>query len=564
MSEIESKHVAFDRVKTLPESPGVYIMKDKDGKIIYIGKAKSLKDRVRSYFSFQDTRAQISFLLNKLITIDSIVTENEEQAFVLESDLIKKYQPRYNIRLKDDKAFLSVKINKNEDWPRLQLVRRIDNDGSKYFGPYSSGSELRGVIDLIKTVIPLRTCSNTVFHNRQRPCLEYEIKRCAGPCCLDVDKAEYDKWIRQAERILEGKSAEVAFELSEKMEKASEEMRFEEAAIFRDRLAVLENFKAGKDLISYQSENRDIFGIFREASLAALSVIHVRDGRIGASNNFTLDELIGSNEEVIESVILQYYEGAEIPDEIIVPLVLENSEMICNKINQSRSTNTQIIAAKRGIRRRLLSIAELNAKQSFNEKFNAEARYSATAEELSKLFKLSQVPRNIECVDISNIQGSHIVAAIVSFNDGQPDKSFYRKYKMSVQGKPDDFKSMHEVVTRRLRRGMEEDTLPDLLIVDGGMGQLNAALRAREELKINIEIISLAKRRLFERENAEDEEKPERVFLAYENEPILLPKVSPVTQLMERIRDEAHRFVITFHRKLRDRQSLAAKSKPRK
>lgn len=554
MNDLSSKHPIADRVKTLPESPGVYLMKDKDGKIIYIGKAKSLRDRVRNYFANQDTRAQIAFLLEKLAFIDTIVTESESQAFVLESDLIKKYKPRYNIRLKDDKAFLSVRIDYNQEYPRLELTRRIEQDGATYFGPYSYGQELRGVLDLIKTVVPLRTCSNIVMINRQRPCLEHEIKRCAGPCCLEVDKSEYRKWLKQAERILEGRAAEVIPELTVKMEKASEELRFEEAALYRDRINLLENFKAGRDIISYRGESRDVVGYCREGHLVAVSLLHVRGGRISGSENFSLDNVIGRDEEVIQEILNQYYESGEIPEEVLLPLEIDDPALVEDRIKTNRGIKPSILSPERGIKKRLLGIAELNAKQNFSEKFNAEDRYSAAAGELAKMASLSQMPRRIECLDISNLQGSNIVASIVVFQDGLPDKNSYKRYKLDWSGKPDDFRAMYEVTKRRLERGMAEDNLPDLLVIDGGAGQLAAAIRAREELKSNLEMISLAKFRPGVDIAGPDGTKPERIFLPYKDESIVLPLGTPVLHLLERIRDEAHRFVITFHRSQRARR----------
>jgi excinuclease ABC subunit C len=548
------KHPVADRVKSLPELPGVYIMKDQAGKVIYVGKAKSLRDRVRNYFSSQDTRAQIAFLLEKLAFIDTIVTESESQAFVLESDLIKKYKPRYNIRLKDDKAFLSVRIDYSKDFPRLELTRRIEQDGATYFGPYSYGQELRGVLDLIKTVVPLRTCSDVVMMNRQRPCLEYEIKRCAGPCCLQIDKAEYRKWLKQAERILEGRAADIIPEITQKMDRASEELRFEEAALYRDRIMLLENFKAGRDIISYRGESRDVVGICREGHLVALSILHVRNGRIGSSENFSLDNIIGTDDEVIQEILNQYYESAEIPEEVLLPVEISDLSLVENRIKDLRGIKPTILNPERGLKKRLLGIAELNAKQNFSERFNAEERYAAAAGELAKLASLSQMPRRIECLDISNLQGSNIVASIVSFQDGMPDKSAYKRYKLDFEGKPDDFRAMYEITKRRLERGFAEENLPDLLVIDGGAGQLAAAIRARDEMRLNLEMISLAKFRPGIDQLGEDGSKPERIFLPYKDESIVLPLGTPVLHLLERIRDEAHRFVITFHRSQRSRR----------
>lgn len=547
------------RAASLSSKPGVYIMKDTDGKVIYVGKAKNIKKRVQSYFAGGDGRAQIAFLLQKLAHIDTIVTESEEQAFILESDLIKKFKPRYNIRLKDDKAFLCVKIDTNKEWPRLELVRRVEDDGAKYFGPYSFSSELRTLLEVIKTVVPLRTCSDNVFKNRQRPCLEYQIKRCSGPCCLPVDPDDYRQWLKQAERILEGKSKQVVSELEMRMEQASEEMRFEEAAIFRDRAEFLQNFSSGTELISHRGENRDVFVLFREGNLVAVTILLVRNGRIGNSKNYSLQDVVDEDGEIIESVIMQFYAtGQDIPEEVVVPFELENHKIIEQRLKEMRGATFDLLVPQRGIKKRLLGIAELNAKQHFTEKFQTKDRNTAALQALAKKCGLSQVPRRIECIDISNIQGSDIVASVVAFMDGVADKKSYRRYKITNQGKPDDFGSIAEVVRRRLSRGMKETNLPDLLVIDGGLGQLNAALAERDQLKLELDLISLAKQRVDKTQKKEVIKSNERIFIPGEEEPILLPEGDAVTTLMQRIRDEAHRFAISFHRQRRSQRVFSS------
>ncbi|MCB0337110.1 MAG: excinuclease ABC subunit C, partial [Bdellovibrionales bacterium] len=295
------------KVADFPTLPGVYLMRDREGDVIYVGKAKSLRTRVKSYFAGGDGRFQIEFLLRRIHDIENIVTDSEEQAFILERDLITKYKPRYNIRLKDDKAFLSIRIDEDDPWPRLELVRRVESDGARYFGPYTYSYELKTVMDVIKKVVPLRTCSNTVFFNRQRPCLEYQIKRCAGPCCLEVDADDYRRWVKQAISILEGKTAPIVKQLTTIMERASDELRFEDAALYRDRIQILENFSEGLKFVSTGGENRDVFALYREEGLATLSVLQVRNGRISGNSNYSFSNVAVSSEEVLESALEQYY-----------------------------------------------------------------------------------------------------------------------------------------------------------------------------------------------------------------------------------------------------------------
>ena len=541
-------------VSNFPKLPGVYIMKNVDGDVIYVGKAKDLRARVKTYFLGGDGRAQIQFLLQKIATLEKIITASEQQALVLERDLIAKYKPRYNILLKDDKAFLSVRVDQDADWPRLDLVRkRPEDDGARYFGPYSFSYELRTLLEIIKKVVPLRTCTDTVFYNRQRPCLEYQIKRCAGPCCLPVDRDTYRTWVKQAISILEGKTDKLQSDLTAQMEKASEELRFEDAAGIRDRLTVLTNFKSGTSLVSSRGENRDVFGLYREEQLVTLSVIKVRGGRVAENVNFAFSEVSIGDEEIFESAILQFYnKGREIPDEIILSIVLSNLTMIESALIEKAGNKVEFTVPERGIKYRLLELAIVNAREHFVSKFDAEDRYKEIAKKLSQRLRLRQVPRRIECVDISNFGGTDMVGAIVSFFDGLPDKSNYRKYKIAGEGKPDDFASINEVVGRRLERGKVENDLPDLLIIDGGPGQLAMALEARDSLEVNLEIVSLAKMRTTSQvTSTQIEKKPERIYLEGQEDPIELDESDELTHFVARVRDEVHRFVITFHRSTR-------------
>lgn len=556
--EETSPHIA--RLKTIadafPTLPGVYLMKNQDGEVIYVGKARSLRARVRSYLCGGDGRLQIEFLVSKIHDIEKIVTQSEAQAFILERDLITKYKPRYNIRLKDDKTYLSIRVDEDAEWPRLELVRKVEDDGARYFGPYAFSYELRSLLEIIKRVVPLRTCSNTVFHNRQRPCLEYQIKRCAGPCCLPVSPDEYRSWVKQAIAILEGRSEGLVRELKAKMERAAEDLRFEDAAMLRDRIDVLEATGNARPLVSQGSDSRDVFAFYREERLAVLTVFNVRNGRIADSVNYTFSDVLVSDEEFVESGLEQYYEGGrEIPEEILLPLEIENLPMIEEVLRERRGAAISFSVPQRGLLARLIGLAQLNAQQHFVSTFNAETRYMELAKELGRLLKLKQVPRRIECVDISNFQGSDIMGAVVVFFEGVPDKKSYRSYRISQQDKPDDFASIAEVVQRRLRRGMEEGDLPDLLIIDGGPGQLASAIAAREQLKLSLEIVSLAKfRSEQERRDKRVDKKPERIYLEGQSEPIPLDPQSATTHFLERIRDEVHRFVIGSHRRSRSKR----------
>lgn len=544
-----------------PTEPGVYLMRDDERAVIYVGKAKSLRNRLKTYFTGGDGRYQIEYLLRRVVAFETIVTQTEEQAFLLERDLIGKYKPRYNILLKDDRAYLSVRIDYNAEWPRLETVRRPQNDGATYYGPYAFSGELRNLLEVIRKVIPLRTCSDAVLYNRQRPCLEYQIKRCCAPCCLPIAREEYRDLVRQAASILEGKTSATIRNMSDKMDAAAEVERFEEAAAWRDRIEVLRNFQANHSLVTFRGENRDVFGLMREGEHAAVCVLLVRGGRISDSKPFVLSDVRISDEELLEAVVQQFYEGGrEIPGEVLVPRELENSSLIEAGLSARLGEKVEVVCPKRGSKARLLAMAELNAKHAFLNSLTRESEWDLVADGLAKRLGLREAPRRVECVDISNFQGSDTVGAVVVFFDGVADKGSYRKYNVSQQGTPNDFASIYEVVKRRLKRGSEENTLPDLLVIDGGAGQLSMALQARDELGVGVEIVALAKMRTESEVHSRDiERKPERLYIPGREEPLLLAEGDPVTRFLSRLRDEVHRFVITFHRSKRAKRVFQSK-----
>lgn len=548
-----------EKIKKFPKEPGVYIMKDEVGTVIYVGKAKSLNTRIKSYFrEAGDGRYQVKFLMKRVSDIEFILSATEEQAFILERDLINKYKPRYNIRLKDDKAYLSIRIDENAKWPRLELTRKVLDDGAKYFGPYTSSYELRTLLDIINKSIPLRTCRDTVLKQRTRPCLEYQIKRCVAPCCLEVDRVEYDNLLKQAVKVLEGKSEELVQVLEEKMELASAELRFEDAANYRDRVEILKSFKNSTEFISTGAEHRDVFAIYRDERFACLSVLNVRFGRIANNTNYVLKDLEVDDEAVIHASISQYYsDGKDLPEEVIVPLVPEEEELLLLSLKNIAKRKVEITVPKQGLKYRLLKLALLNAKEHYTNTFNIDDIRLACAKKLAKLLKLENIPRRIECIDISNFQGSDIVGAVVSYKDGVKEKDSYKRYKISFQDKPDDFKAIYEVVFRRLKQAFKDGDQPDLLLIDGGKGQLQAALKARDELGMVQDIASIAKIRKKDKKG-KIVSKPERLFREGANEPIVLEANDALTNFVAGIRDEVHRFVITFHRTTRSKRVFSS------
>jgi excinuclease ABC subunit C len=550
-------------VSTFPLMPGVYLMKNQAGQVLYVGKALQLRARVRSYLGGGDGRRQIPYLMEHVDTIEAIVCENENQALILERDLIRTNQPIYNIKLKDDKAYLLIRVERQHQWPRLEIVRRKGRDGALYLGPFVSNHQLREVLDLIRRVIPLRTCTDSVLHNRQRPCLEYQIKRCLGPCCLPVDEQEYHDQLDMALEILQGRASKIVPMIEAQMNEAAQELRFELAATLRDKLSELEDWVNGNRNVHHYGVDRHAFGFSRDGERAVLNVLHTREGRIAHSENYSFESVWMDDGEFLEQAIERYYgEGEEVasgkarvvPAEVIVPLPSEDLGMLecaltrLRKI-QGEDSAVELIYPKRGIRFRLMELARINAQSYFSTIFRFEAKHTLIVEEMKSMFGLRQLPRRIECMDISNLQGSDIVGAIVVFIDGVPTRSDYRRYTLKRES-PDDFASIHEVTMRRLRSGMETGEFPDLLVIDGGRGQLNAALQARDYLGLDVEIVSIAKIR--------EEGDLERIFIEGRETPIPLSDGSLLTLFMQRIRDEVHKHVLGFHRDRRMSRLLSS------
>jgi excinuclease ABC subunit C len=576
VSSVEERHVAppaeaaesparplEERLATIPVRPGVYVLKDGHGKVIYVGKAANLRSRVRTYLRGGDDRSQVRFLCDRLADFETIVTANDKEALILENNLIKQYRPRYNIRLKDDKSYVSVKVTVQDPWPRVLVTRRIVKDGGRYYGPFASASAVRDTLDTIRKVFPLRTCSDPVFRNRSRPCIEYDIKRCLGPCVLPVGRAVYEEHLRQVMLLLEGKNSEVVRHLRRRMDVAADEERFEEAARLRDQIHAIETTQERQQVVEHWGANQDVFGLYREGGCVEVQVLFVRSGKLVSNRSYSFDDWEFPDEDVMEAVLTQFYQATthDVPDEILLPVTISDADVRADYLSERRGKKVAILAPQRGDKLRLVEMARQNAQQAFVERRDAAKQGERMVAELRSRLRLANAPKRIECLDIATFQGSETVGAIVAFDEGEPDKDGYRHYRIrSVEG-TDDFAAVAEVLRRRFRDGGTKSGLPDLLVIDGGLGQLGAARAVLDELGIGgLEVVALAKERVERDATATDiRRRPERVFLPGRKNPVVLKPNSTALFLLQRVRDEAHRFVNLYHRKLRTRARFASK-----
>ncbi len=548
-----------DKLAGLPTRPGVYLLRDTHGKVIYVGKAKSLRSRVRSYFRGGDERAQVRFLVSRVTSFETLVTSNEKEAFILENNLIKQYKPRYNIRLKDDKSYVSVKIEETSDWPRLVVTRKLVRDGSRYLGPFSSAWSVRETLGTLRKIFPLRNCSDTVFRNRSRPCIEYQIKRCPAPCCLEVDREEYTRNLAQTVELLEGRNQAIMRTLQTRMHAAAEALRFEEAARLRDQVKAIETTVERQQAVAHWGNDQDAFGLYREGGFVEVQVLLVRAGKLSGNQAYSFEDFEFPDDEVLSAVLTQFYGGERpVPDTILVPIPLEDAAVRAEYLSERKGRQVEIVSPQRGSKLRLVQMARENAAHSYAERRDVGARRERMLEELQAKLHLRNAPKRIECFDISNIQGNLSVGSMVTFDEGEPCTARYRRYRIRTVAGADDFASMYEVLTRRYRRAREENDFPDLLVVDGGKGQLNVAVQVLRELEIDgVDVVSLAKMHVERDARATAVQRSEeRVFLPGRKNPVVLRRNSTALFLLQRVRDEAHRFAITYHRELRRRDRL--------
>src|ERR671915_921639 len=508
-----------EKLTHLPSRPGVYLMRDKAGKVVYVGKAKDVRARVRSYFNNSDERSQIQFLLRRVEDIETLVTSSDKEALILENNLIKQYKPRYNIRLKDDKSYLSIKVTTQHPWPRIFTTRKIVKDGNRYFGPFSSAVAARETIDIIEKHFLLRNCTDHNFRDRSRPCLQYQIKRCMAPCVLAVDPEEYREQVRQASLFIEGRHQELIRELKQRMQEKSAALEFEAAARLRDQIQAIEKTVEKQRMVSHWGIDQDIFGLYREGGFIEVQVLFVRQGKLTGNQSYSLQDLEFPDPEIMESLLTQFYQGSRfIPDEILLPVALEDAEAREEYLGERKGKKISILTPQRGDKRQLVEMAAENARQSFSERHDQEKAREKMLGDLQTQLRLKQYPYRVECFDISTIHGAHAVGSQVTFINGAPDKSYYRHYRIRTidpAAGGDDFGMMLEVLKRRFARGKEEATLPDLIVVDGGRGQLSMALAAMAEVGVTgVDVVGLAKMRVEAApRSAVVERSEERIFL---------------------------------------------------
>ena len=546
MGDAEQQAYILEKVSHLPTTPGVYLWRDKYQRIIYVGKAINLRNRVRSYVQQDVNRSvKVTAMMRRAWDVETIQTKTEMEALILEATLIKEHHPKYNIMLRDDKTYPYVKITVQEDFPRLFMTRRLERDGAKYFGPFTDVTAVHHVLRILRSYYPLRTCKSMKV---ERPCLQYHMHYCEGPCMNYVTVESYRRYIDDIVALFEGKQVQVIQEITSKMEQASEDLEFELAAKYRDDLLSIQKVQEKQRMVT-QRGDMDVLGMAIDGPMACIQLFFIRSGRLLGRENYFVQHEGDSPELVMTEFIKQYYGGSTfIPKELLLPMDSADRELFSEWFTSMKGQQVEVSVPQRGYKKDLIKMAEENA-QNFLAERRRQWQYTidkagGAVKKLAEVLDLPRLPERMECYDISHMQGAETVASMVVFEGGKPAKREYRRFKLkTVQGKPDDFASMAEIMERRY--GNEKDwPIPDLIIIDGGKGQLNAALPVIRAMGVtDVPVISLAKR-------------IEEVFVEGESESIILEHHTPELQLLQQIRDEAHRFAITYHRRLRGKRNL--------
>ena len=538
-------------LNNLPRQPGVYLFKDRRGDIIYIGKAAVLSDRVRSYFQHAaDLTPKNRVLYSQIAEMETIVTHSEFEALILESNLIKRHRPRFNVVLRDDKQYPYLRLPIHDDFPRLSIVRRVKQDKALYFGPYVPTGAMRDTLKVIRKVFPLATCTIDINGSAERACLEFEIKRCMAPCTGNQTKEDYHQIVKQVRWFLEGRDTELLESLRSAMQDAAEREAFEEAARLRDQIGNIERMLAKQRVAQISAREQDIVGLARIGGAVDVQMLFVRGGLlIGRRDFFWSDAHDVTDEELVRSTLEQFYAKTVVPPkEVLLPVGFDDQSLVQRWLSEKKEEAVRVLVPERGGKYELLQLAQENAAVALNEHLRVQTESSESVEELRSLLMLPQIPTRIECFDISNTMGTYSVASMVVWEQGRMKKSDYRRFRIKTVEGANDFASMHEVMKRRYGGSLANKpgkTLPkpDLVVIDGGAGQLGAAMEAMAAVGLSqVAICGLAKAK---------GDKDERIFLPGRKTPIILPLKSPATRLVQTIRDEAHRFAITFHRKLR-------------
>jgi excinuclease ABC subunit C len=543
-----------DFLKSTPHSPGVYLMQDRKSTILYVGKAKDLHKRLASYTRFSGAEHnKTTVMLGKVEKVETIITRTEKEALILEASLIKRHKPRYNIILRDDKTYPMIKVTVQEEWPRVQMTRRRQNDGARYFGPYASASSMWATLKLITALFPLRRCRE--MHPRKRPCLNGQMKHCLAPCVNPSPevRSQYQEHVEKILMILEGRNADLISRLGQQMQQESQALEFEKAAQLRDQIQALEQTLERQVVIAGHVRDQDVFGLARKDAAVGIAILFVRSGVISGSRTYFLEDPYGDDRALLAQVLNQYYfAGGNLPEEILLPVIPDDLELLTERFNEIGTRKIIVSIPQRGDRMQLVAMAKTNAEQVFEERDKKERSWQGLAKAMQQKLHLDRLPHRIECLDISNISGRQAVGSLVCFRQGQPGTDGYRHYSIKTVVGPDDYAMMGEVLERRLTKGVNEGVLPDLFVVDGGRGQLGMAMRVAKELGItnDIDWIGIAKER---------EDEGEKLYKPGRKNPIILPAHDPVLLYLMRIRDEAHRYGITFHRKLRGKSALRSR-----
>lgn len=544
-----------EKLKSIPQSTGVYLLKNVKGRSIYIGKAKNLRSRIASYFHEGEDaqRPQIMYLMQEVVDVDYFVTRNEREAFVLENSLIKQKKPRYNIRLRDDKNYLSLRIDPRETFPRLSLTRRVLKDGAIYYGPFASADALKKSKRLIHKIFPLRDCTDEKFRRHAaRPCLNYYMGLCLGPCAGKSGEEGYGDVVEQVRMFLRGEKKQITKLLKTSMQKASDDMRYEDAASYRDQIRLLKKNMDAQMFVTPSTKDKDVVGFYREGQRVEFSILFFRGGSLVDRATYSFKSAVGEDPEILEEFLLQFYGGNRfVPKEIVAPFKIQASCDIGDWLSEKQGRKVLVNIPSRGTKLKEVELANRNALESFQRKYSDELKEVDLLERIKSSLHLNRLPVLIECFDISNTQGATAVASMVKFENGAAAKDGYRKFKINNVEGPNDYASMYEVLSRRLARADQDGwEIPDLILIDGGKGQLNIAQRVMTELGYmdKIDLASIAKGR--------EEGESDKLYIYGRKNPIMFSKNSEALFLLMRIRDEAHRFAITFHKKLRGKRAL--------
>ena len=536
-----------------PHAPGVYLMQDSKSTVLYVGKAKDLFKRLSSYAHFSGAEYnKTAVMLDKVRKVETIITNTEKEALILEASLIKQFKPKYNIILRDDKNYPYIKVTIQEEWPRVFMARRKSRDKARYFGPYSSAGSMWSTLRLIASLFPLRNCKSSELKKRDRPCLNRQIGKCLAPCAGNADRTLYKEHVDKIVMLLEGKNHQLVSTLEEQMLQASTRLDFERAATIRDQISALSRTLEKQVISADHSKDQDVFGFARKNAAVTIAILFIRNGLINGSRSFFLPDPFGEDASILSQVLGQLYDNdAIVPKEVLLPFEPSDLDLLEAHLNDLGNGRVTVKIPKRGDSQQLVAMATANALQLFEEKEKKNKSWENLCHSMEKLLHLDRPPNRIECLDISNISGKQAVGSLVSFHLGEPDKNCFRHYRIKTVDGPNDYAMMKEVLTRRLTRGLNENTLPDLFVVDGGKGQLGMALAVARELGITNEVdwIGIAK---------EKQDEGEKLYKPERKNPIILPAHNPVLLYLMRIRDESHRYGVTFHRRLRNKVTLAS------